>query len=125
MTRLLLDTHVFMWWIEPTTPLPQTWVDAIVNDANSVYVSAVVAWEIETKKRSGTLVFGHDVVLTTEALEFETIAITMEHAAIAGALQWEHRDPFDRILAAQAIAADLTLVTADTALKSAPGVRVL
>ena len=114
-----------MWWIEPTTPLPQTWVDAIVNDANSVYVSAVVAWEIETKKRSGTLVFGHDVVLTTEALEFETIAITMEHAAIAGALQWEHRDPFDRILAAQAIAADLTLVTADTALKSAPGVRVL
>jgi PIN domain nuclease of toxin-antitoxin system len=88
-------------------------------------VSAVVSWEIETKKRIGKLVFGHDVVSMTDALEFEPLAITMEHSALAGSLDWDHRDPFDRILAAQAMASDLTLVTADAAMRSAPRVRVL
>jgi PIN domain nuclease of toxin-antitoxin system len=125
LTRLLLDTHVFMWWVEPTTPVPDLWVKAILDDANSVYVSAVVSWEIETKKRIGKLVFGHDVVSMTDALEFEPLAITMEHSALAGSLDWDHRDPFDRILAAQAMASDLTLVTADAAMRSAPRVRVL
>jgi PIN domain nuclease of toxin-antitoxin system len=125
LTRLLLDTHVFMWWVEPTTPVPDLWVKAILDDANSVYVSAVVSWEIETKKRIGKLVFGHDVVSMTDALEFERLAITMEHSALAGSLDWDHRDPFDRILAAQAMASDLTLVTADAAMRSAPRVRVL
>jgi PIN domain nuclease of toxin-antitoxin system len=60
-----------------------------------------------------------------EALSFEELGISMEHAAMAGSLAWNHRDPFDRILAAQAIASDLTLITADAALRSAPGVRVL
>ena len=125
MTSLLLDTHVFMWWIEPTTVIEQSWVDAILNDANTVYVSAVSGMEIETKKRIGKLQFAHDVVLAVEALEFESIGVSLEHASLAGSLTWDHRDPFDRILAAQSIAEDLTLVTADAALRSAPGVRVL
>jgi PIN domain nuclease of toxin-antitoxin system len=114
-----------MWWIEPTTVIEQSWVDAILSDSNTVYVSAVVAMEIETKKRIGKLVFGHDVVQITEALEFESFGVSLTHASIAGSLIWEHRDPFDRMLAAQSIADDMTLVTADEALRSAPGVRVL
>jgi PIN domain nuclease of toxin-antitoxin system len=97
----------------------------MLSDSNSVHVSAAVAWEIETKKRIGKLQFGHDVESMTEALEFEPLAITVEHAALAGSLAWSHRDPFDRIFAAQAISSDLVLITGDAAMKSAPGVRVL
>lgn len=125
MSGYLLDTHAFIWWVEPEAALPDRWHDAILSDSNPVYVSAVVAWEIETKKRIGKLQFAHDVGAMAEALSFEELGISMEHAAMAGSLAWNHRDPFDRILAAQAISSDLTLITADTALRSAPGVRVL
>jgi PIN domain nuclease of toxin-antitoxin system len=125
VTRLLLDTHVFMWWIEPTTALPDPWVKAILSDSNSICVSAVVAWEIETKKRIGKLEFGHDVESMIDALEFEPLAITIEHAGLAGSLSWDHRDPFDRMIAAQSLVEEMTLITADDAMKSAPGVRVL
>jgi PIN domain nuclease of toxin-antitoxin system len=114
-----------MWWIEPATSLPDPWVKAILSDSNSIFVSAAVAWEIETKKRIGKLEFGHDVRAMTDALEFEPLAIDVEHAALAGSLAWDHRDPFDRMIAAQSLVEEMTLITADDAIKSAPGVRVL
>ncbi|MEO6944851.1 MAG: type II toxin-antitoxin system VapC family toxin [Lacisediminihabitans sp.] len=90
-----------------------------------VYVSAVTAWEIEIKKRSGKLRFAHDVAEVASQFGFEHLSITMQHVASAGLLDWDHQDPFDRMLVAQARDNAMTLLSADKAMKSAPGVRVL
>ena len=125
MTRLLLDTHVFMWWIKADHRITRAWLEAILNETNTVHVSAVTAWEIETKKHIKKLKFDYSVASVAAKAGFEHLSITMDHAALAGALEWEHRDPFDRMLVAQAVANDMTLVTSDRAIKSAPGIRVL
>jgi len=125
VSRILLDTHVFMWWVDASSRVKPSWVEAIVDEENSVHVSAVCAWEIETKKRGGKLRFGHDVAATSAQLGFEHLAITMAHATTAGSLEWDHRDPFDRMLVAQALQNDMILLSADEAMRSAPGVRVL
>ncbi|MHB1170993.1 MAG: type II toxin-antitoxin system VapC family toxin [Lacisediminihabitans sp.] len=125
MTRLLLDTHVFVWWVLADSRVKQSWIEPIVDPENSVFVSAATAWEIETKKRIGELSFEHDVADIAPKFGFELLSITVEQASAAGALDWHNRDPFDRMLVAQAITQDLTLVTADDAVRSAPGIRVL
>jgi PIN domain nuclease of toxin-antitoxin system len=125
MTRLLLDTHVFMWWIDQPSRVRPEWIERIVDPDNNVCVSAVSALEIETKKRGGKLRFDHVVSDVAAELEFEQLAMTMEHAVVAGAMEWDHRDPFDRVIVAQAITDDMLLLTADEAMRSAPGVRVL
>jgi PIN domain nuclease of toxin-antitoxin system len=125
MIRILLDTHVFMWWVEASSRVKPEWVDLILNPDNSVHVSAVTALEIETKKRLGKLEFQHDVIDVVGQFGFESLSVTMSHGTIAGALDWGHRDPFDRVLVAQAIENDMVLLSSDTAIVSAPGVRVL
>jgi PIN domain nuclease of toxin-antitoxin system len=114
-----------MWWVDASSRVKPSWVDAILDVENSVHVSAVSAWEIETKKRGGKLRFAHDVAEASARLGFEHLAITMTHATIAGSLEWAHRDPFDRMLVAQAVENDMLLLSADAAMKSAPGVGVL
>jgi PIN domain nuclease of toxin-antitoxin system len=125
MSRILLDTHVFLWWVSAGSRVRPEWVDAIVLPENVVFVSAVAAWEIETKKRVRKLDFDGEVGGVAAEFGFEHLSVTMSHVTMAGALDWEHRDPFDRMLVAQAITNDMTLITADDAMRSAPGVRVL
>jgi PIN domain nuclease of toxin-antitoxin system len=125
VSRILLDTHVFMWWVEADSRVATSWVEIILDSENEVFVSAVTAWEIETKKRIGKLRFDYDVVAKTLEFEFAELAIQLDHAAAAGSLDWEHKDPFDRILVAQAGTESMTLLSADAVMKSAPGVRVL
>jgi PIN domain nuclease of toxin-antitoxin system len=125
MTRVLLDTHVFMWWAQRSPRIQTSWVDAILDPENSVHVSSITGLEIETKKRLGRLVFDHDVSEMIGLFGFESLSVTMAHGVAAGALSWEHLDPFDRLLVAQAKANDMLLLSADKAILSAPGVRVL
>jgi PIN domain nuclease of toxin-antitoxin system len=122
---LLLDTHVFIWWAESSSRLCKTWVEGILNESNTVYVSAVTAWEIETKKRINKMDFDDEVAVVVGKFGFEQLAVTMGHASAAGSLDWDHRDPFDRMLVAQALQNDMILLSADEAMRSAPGVRVL
>jgi PIN domain nuclease of toxin-antitoxin system len=125
MSRILLDTHVLIWWVEASSRVKASWVDAILDPDNSIHVSAASAWEIETKKRIGKLHFAHDVGEIAASFGFEHLGVTMSHAAAAGSMQWQHGDPFDRMLVAQAVANDMLFITSDQSLKSAPGVRVL
>ncbi len=125
MSRLLLDTHVFIWWARADSKILASWVEEILDEGNSVHVSAVTAFEIEMKKRIKKIDFDDDVAKVVSEFGFEQLSMTMVHASVAGALDWGHRDPFDRLLVAQAIANDMVLVTADDSIKSAPGVRVL
>ena len=110
---LLIDTHVFIWWEQNAAQLPPAIVDALSDSRTRVFVSAVSIWEIATKRRSGKLVFEG---LLTEAIEaggFTELPIAARDAERAGNLDWEHRDPFDRIIVAQCLNHKLTLVTAD------------
>jgi PIN domain nuclease of toxin-antitoxin system len=125
VTRVLIDTHVFVWWASWSERVRDEWSAIIRDPENTVYVSAATAWEISTKRRINNLDFDDDVALTAERFGFEQLPISVSHAVLAGSMPWEHRDPFDRIIVAQALQDDLVLVSADDAMKSAPGVRVL
>lgn len=113
--RLLLDTHAFVWWLAGDTRLAKKAREAIDNNTNEVYVSAASAWEIATKHRIGKLeqasALAADVRAAIASQSFHELAVTVSHAQIAGALQGKLQDPFDRMLIAQAMLEDMTLVT--------------
>ena len=119
--RLLLDTHTLLWWWQDDRRLSKRAASAIADEANTVLVSAASAWEIATKHRIGKLPGAEAAVRQfTELIAadgFTHLAITSQHAIKAGGFVTEHRDPFDRMLAAQAIIEGATLVTNDMAMK--------
>jgi PIN domain nuclease of toxin-antitoxin system len=115
--RLLLDTHAFLWWLDGNRRLPKRTRGLISDDANVIMVSAASAWEISTKARLGRLPRAVDVAADLAAIvtaqAFTPLEITIPHAQRAGRLPGEHRDPFDRMLAAQAQIEDLPIVSND------------
>lgn len=125
--RLLLDTHALLWALGDPARLSKKARDLIADPAHDVFVSAASAWEISTKVRLGKLT-GHDHVVGAWSsyltrLGVQALPISDAHALLAGTLTWEHRDPFDRMLAAQALTEGLTLVTRDQAFDSLGSVR--
>lgn len=118
--KLLLDTHVLIWWFLDRDELSTAAEAAIGNEDNPVFVSAASAFEMSTKQRIGRLPHVADLLgdLDARLAEqlFEEVPITLRHGRVAGALDGAHKDPFDRMLAAQAIIEGLTLVSSDTAL---------
>ena len=117
--RILLDTHTFLWWLDGDRRLSARGRRLIANAATEVFVSAASAWEISIKAAAGKLpgavdVAG-DVVGCMESQGFRPLDITIRHAQRAGSLPPVHRDPFDRMLAAQALAEGLPLLSNDTA----------
>ena len=114
---MLLDTHAFLWWLDGNTRLSRAARRAIEDDANTIFVSAASAWEITTKHRIGKLPQAEAVALDVSGSiagqGFEELAITVDDAERAGRLPGLHRDPFDRVLVAQALVRDLAVVTVD------------
>ncbi len=117
--RLLLDTHAFLWWSEDNPRLPPPARQAIRDENNDVLISAATAWEITTKHRIGKLPdadpIASDIPGAIAAQGFQELPITVAEAARAGALPGPHRDPFDRMLIAQALSHNLTLISNDAA----------
>ncbi len=115
--NLLLDTHVFLWWLSDDRKLTAPVRTAIERDNASVYVSAASAWEIAIKTALGKLKPRDlDVVAELEGGGFLALPISARHAQEAGRLPRHHADPFDRMLVAQARVEGLALVTYDPAL---------
>lgn len=115
--NLLLDTHVFLWWLADDRRLTASARAAIERDDASVYVSAASAWEISIKAALGKLKPRDlDVPAEIEAGGFLELPIRSRHAQEAGRLPRHHADPFDRMLVAQARVEGLTLVTYDPAI---------
>ena len=116
--RLLLDTHAFIWWVNGNERLSRRARRAIDNDANVIFVSAATAWEITTKYRRGRLdeavAMAPDIAGAIAAQGFQELPITVAEAARAGTLPGPHRDPFDRMLIAQALSRDLVLISNET-----------
>jgi PIN domain nuclease of toxin-antitoxin system len=111
--KLLLDTHAFLWWDANDSRLPGNLRSAIASPENDVFVSAATVWEIAIKRASGKLVFGRPAGKAIKDHGFLPIPITVEHAERAGGLPQLHRDPFDRLLVAQAQLEGLILATID------------
>lgn len=112
--RLLLDTHVLLWWLGDDRRLGDD-ARAAIEESDLAAVSAATLWEISLKRTLGKLRTPvDDVVDAVESEGFESIAITVDHAWAGGALPLHHRDPFDRLLVAQARLEGLTIVTSDT-----------
>jgi PIN domain nuclease of toxin-antitoxin system len=110
--RLLLDTHILLWWLADDDRLPAPARDA-VNAAAEVRLSAASVWEIAIKRTLGRIEVPEDYLDAVDASDIQLLSITGQHAEAAGALPRHHDDPFDRMLVAQAWTDDLTLVTAD------------
>jgi PIN domain nuclease of toxin-antitoxin system len=111
--NLLLDTHILLWWLDGSPSLSKTASEAISDASNLVFVSAAVVWEIRIKQTLGKLKIPADFRQVLERQPFEKLPITAEHAHAVGDLPSHHRDPFDRMLIAQAKVEGLTIVTHD------------
>lgn len=111
--RLLLDTHVLLWWLADDPTLDSSAAEAIADSDSAVFVSAATAWEIAIKQTLGKLDAPSDLERQLELNRFEPLSITVGHAYAAGTLPRHHDDPFDRMLVAQAIADQLTIATRD------------
>ncbi len=126
--RLLLDTHALLWWLADDARLSARARTVIADPEQTVYMSPASAWEIATKHRIGRLPEAHELLADLPGIVaragFEELPIATKHAVLAGTLLGPHRDPFDRMLAAQALCENLEIVTADGAL-SALGARCL
>ena len=115
--RLLLDTHTFLWWLAGNTRLSIKGRLVIEDAGSDVIVSAASAWEITTKHRIGKLpeasAVAQDVAGAIASQGFEELPVTVADAERAGRLPGPHRDLFDRLLIAQAIRCDLTILSID------------
>lgn len=128
MTTYLLDTHAYVWALSEPERLGDRASAAITNRTNRILVSAASVWEMAIKHRSGRwpeaepLLAEHASLV--QRLGADSLAIEWSHARRAGGLRWAHSDPFDRMLAAQAMSLDLVLVTRDRVFDEVPGLSV-
>ena len=113
MQRFLLDTHTLLWWSNDSPQLGPRCRQMISNDRNQVFVSAATTWEISIKMAIGKLRAPEDMDSVVEDEGFSKLPISLYHGQLAGSLPAHHRDPFDRMLIAQAQAEGLILITAD------------
>lgn len=120
--KLLLDTHAFLWWVTDDPRLSERARTAIADETNAVFISAASAWELATKHRLGKLdeaagaIDRFDELVTADG--FTHLAVSYLHALQAGRYPVAHRDPFDRMLAAQSELERLLLVSRDPAFES-------
>ena len=125
----LLDTHTFLWAVRGSNNLSETAVN-IIEDANvKIFVSAASAYEVMNKHRIGKLNDFDDIANNyfdfVKKLGAESLSISERHAYFAGEFKWAHRDPFDRLLAAQAATESLTLITNDPMFSELSWVKTL
>jgi PIN domain nuclease of toxin-antitoxin system len=113
--KLLLDTHVWLWFVHGDDSLPRRFLDAIRDPGNSVSLSVVSAWEVQIKATLGKLELRLPIntFLDDAVLRFDLLDVSLRHIRALGTLPSHHRDPFDRMLVAQAVADGLTMMTVD------------
>ncbi|MEQ1736016.1 MAG: type II toxin-antitoxin system VapC family toxin [Rhodoglobus sp.] len=127
--RVLIDTHILLWMFRAPERISPAARKMLEDPHVDIVISAVTPFEIATKVRIGKLPGVEPVLYSYQdhlaRWRADELAISSHHALVAGQLEWEHRDPFDRILAAQSITEGLPLVTSDPAFGSMAGVRVI
>ena len=116
--KLLLDTHIFIWWVDEPEKLSAAAISALEDEANELLLSVASVWEMQIKIQLGQLKLSLPlkelVKNQQETNDLTVLPVTLTHVSALDALAFHHKDPFDRLLIAQSIAEDLTLVTADS-----------
>jgi PIN domain nuclease of toxin-antitoxin system len=126
----LLDTHTFLWALKSPSRLGKRARLLIADKSNRLFLSAISAFEVTNKHRFGKLDPSYESVVenyTTYAkrLGAEDLPLSIAHTYLAGQMDWEHRDPFDRFIVAQASLENLTIITDDTYIKKHPWVDTI
>lgn len=111
--KLLLDTHAALWWLADDDRLGPEAERELSDETNRVLLSAAVVWEVAIKRSLGKLQAPADLAPTLLAAGAQPVAITLDHAAAVEELPWHHRDPFDRLLVAQARTEGAAIVSQD------------
>jgi PIN domain nuclease of toxin-antitoxin system len=115
--RVLLDTHILLWWLKDDRKLSNVAADIIENTANDIFISAVNAWEISIKKSLGRIQIDMDEFLESIINSgLGVLNVTVNHACQVSNLPCHHKDPFDRMLVAQSIIEPMRLLTQDETL---------
>jgi PIN domain nuclease of toxin-antitoxin system len=126
---VLLDTHALLWFLTEPERLSHRATELLADRSTALVVSAASAWEIATKHRLGKLPQAEGLIdgyqRHLDRAGIESLSVTNEHAISAGTLSWDHRDPFDRMLAATSMIESLPLVTADAAFRDLNGIRLI
>ena len=116
--KLLLDTHIFIWWADQPEKLSPAALSALEDDANELLLSVVSVWEMQIKIQLGKLNLSlplKDLLKNQEETnQLTVLPVTLTHVLALDALPFHHKDPFDRLLIAQSVEEELTIVTADT-----------
>jgi PIN domain nuclease of toxin-antitoxin system len=115
--RLLLDTHAALWWLSGDERFGEEAARQLTDDTNQVLLSAAVVWEVALKRSLGKLHAPAAFAQTLLGAGAYALAVTLEHAGAVERLPWHHRDPFDRLLVAQATVEGAALVSHDAALR--------
>jgi PIN domain nuclease of toxin-antitoxin system len=115
--RLLLDTHAALWWLGDDDRLSQAAARRLADESNQILLSAAVVWEVAIKRSLGKLVVTAEYLSLLLGAGAQPLPITLAHATAVETLPWHHRDPFDRLLVAQAMAEGASLVSHDPALR--------
>jgi PIN domain nuclease of toxin-antitoxin system len=115
--RLLLDTHAAIWWLSGDERFGANAARRLSDGRNEVLLSAAVVWEVAIKRSLGKLDAPDDMVQVLLGAGAQPLAVTIEHAAAVEHLPWHHRDPFDRMLIAQASLESAAIVSRDDALR--------
>lgn len=123
--NLLLDSHVVLWWDSGDRRMNDAARQKIGDPENTVFVSAATPWEIGIKLRKGRLTLHCEPEQLIRSNGFVALDIDARHGSLAGSLEWDHADPFDRVLVAQAMVENLVLVHADRTIRTFPGVSQL
>lgn len=116
--KLLLDTHAALWWLADDDRIGVDAARQLDDASNRVLLSAAVAWEVAIKRALGKLHAPADLAATLLEAGAQPLPITLAHASAVETLPWHHRDPFDRMLVAQAIVEGATIVSRDDRLQS-------
>lgn len=111
--KLLLDTHAALWWLADDEHLGGDAARQLTDESNRVLLSSAVVWEVAIKRSLGKLQAPADMAATLLSGGVHPLPITIEHAAAVEALPWHHRDPFDRMLVAQAFAEGAAIISQD------------
>lgn len=109
----LLDTQIFIWAMEKNKRLPKDIIEKIEDPQNKIYISVATIWEIVIKKMTKKIEFNFDLQSTTEEAGMELLSIQVNHILAVLQLPLYHSDPFDRLLIAQSITENITLITSD------------
>jgi PIN domain nuclease of toxin-antitoxin system len=115
--KLLLDTHAALWWLSDDARFGTTAANLMANASSQVLLSATVVWEVAIKRSLGKLDAPGDFAVTLLGAGAQALPVSIDHVGAVGELPWHHRDPFDRLLIAQAISEQAVLVSNDQVLR--------